>query len=96
MNLLATTYSTVAANFAMALIGLAFLMAFVRLVRGPSLPDRVIALDLIGMLAIGMIAARVVAIGEPYLLDAASVLALVSFVGTVAFARYLWQETKNE
>ena len=96
MSLLLTTWASGAANFAMAMAGVGLLLAFTRLVRGPSLPDRVVALDLIGLLAIGMIAARVVAVNEPMLLDSASVLALVSFVGTVAYARYLMEVTKNE
>ena len=78
-----------AGGVALALIGLAMTLTFIRLVRGPSLPDRVVALDLMGVLAVGMIAAYAVATDQPGLLDPASVLALVGFLGTVAFARYL-------
>ena len=46
-----------AAELAMALIGLALFLTFIRLVRGPTLPDRVVALDLMGVFAVGMIAA---------------------------------------
>jgi len=67
----------------------ALLLAFVRLVRGPSLPDRVIALDLISMIIAGMIAAYVVWMRQPVMLDAVTVMAVISFFGTVAFARYL-------
>jgi multicomponent Na+:H+ antiporter subunit F len=73
----------------MPLLSLAVLMAFVRLARGPSLPDRVVALDLLATLAIGMIAVYSVARNQPVLLDVAIVLALLAFLGTVAFARYL-------
>lgn len=95
MILAVTTWAVHAAGFAMALGGIALLLGLYRLVRGPSLPDRVVAMDLIGMLAVGIIGAHVVAVDEPILLDSASVLALVSFVGTVAFARYLMQETRK-
>ncbi len=78
-----------AAGLAMAMVGLALFLAFVRLVRGPTLPDRVVALDLMGVLAVGMIAAYAVVTDQPVLLDDATVLALVGFLGTVAFARYL-------
>lgn len=71
------------------LLSLAVVMAFVRLARGPSLPDRVVALDLLTTLAIGMIAVYAIAMNQPVLLDVAIVLALLSFLGTVAFARYL-------
>ncbi|MEJ2556898.1 MAG: cation:proton antiporter [Anaerolineae bacterium] len=67
----------------------AVILAFSRLVRGPSLPDRVVALDLMAMLGIGMIAVYAIATEQPVFLDVASVLALVTFLGTVAFAYYV-------
>jgi multicomponent Na+:H+ antiporter subunit F len=65
-------------------------------VRGPTLPDRVVALDLMGVLSVGMIAAYAVLTDRPGLLDPASVLALVGFIGTVAFARYLERRGRDE
>ncbi len=79
----------VAPTLALALVAVALFLTFVRLVRGPTLPDRVVALDLMGVLAVGMIAAYAVATDQSVLLDPAAVLALVGFLGTVAFARYL-------
>lgn len=66
-------------------------LVFIRLVRGPSLPDRVIALDLLATTSMGIIAVYAVSANQPVLLDAAVVLALLSFLGTVAFAYYLQQ-----
>jgi len=60
----------------------------VRLVRGPTVADRVVALDVLSAIAIGFIATYTVATGASALLDAALVLALVAFVATVAFARF--------
>ena len=71
------------------LLSIAVLMAFVRLVSGPSLPDRVVALDLISTLSIAIIATYAIGQDQPVLLDVAIVLALLAFLGTVAFARYL-------
>ncbi len=71
------------------LLILAFLLAFVRLVRGPSLPDRVVALDLMASLAVGFIATYAVATDEPLYVDMAVVLALIAFLGTVAFAHFI-------
>ena len=85
-----------AARLALALVGLAMFLAFVRLVRGPTLPDRVVALDLMGVLAVGMLAAAAVAADSPVLLDPAAVLALVGFLGTVGFARYLVKRGRDE
>lgn len=77
------------AGLALAILHLALLLAFVRIVRGPSLPDRVVALELSGTLVVGIIAAYGILAAQPVLLDVAIALALVSFLGTVAFARYL-------
>lgn len=64
-------------------------LAFIRLLRGPSLPDRVIALDILSVLGIGIIVAFAIATDQPVFVDVAGVLALVSFLGTVAFAAYV-------
>lgn len=74
---------------ALPLLTITVILAFVRLVRGPSLPDRVVALDLITTLMIGIIAVYAIGTDEPVLLDLAIVLALISFLGTVAFAHYI-------
>lgn len=71
------------------LLILAIFVAFVRLVRGPSLPARVVALDLMGSLVVGFIAIYAVATDQPIFLDVAIVLALIGFLGTVAFAYFI-------
>jgi len=75
---------------------LALLLAFYRLVRGPSLPDRVVALDLISMIIAGMLTASVIRTRQPVLLDAVTVMAVVSFFGTIAFARYLERRSLSD
>lgn len=80
---------TVITNIVLGMLILATLLAMVRIVRGPSLPDRVIALDLIGSVVAGIIAVYAVANDEPVFVDVAIVMALVIFIGTIAFARYL-------
>ncbi len=71
------------------LLGIALLLTLLRLILGPQLPDRVVALDLMVMPGIGIAAACAVAFDQPVLLDVASVMALIAFLGTVAFAYYL-------
>ena len=78
-----------AAELALALLGAAAVLTLVRLARGPSVADRVVALELLGTIAIGMIAAAAVVSGASALLDVALIVALVAFLGTVAFARYI-------
>ena len=62
---------------------------FIRLVRGPSLADRVVALELFASLTVGVISAYVMITGKIAFLDVAMVLALTAFLAAVAFARYL-------
>ncbi|OOG27629.1 pH regulation protein F [Thioalkalivibrio denitrificans] len=80
---------TVAAIIAYLLLGLALLFSLIRLVRGPSLPDRVVALELIASLTVGFIAVYVITSGKTAFLDVALVLALTAFLAAIGFARYL-------
>jgi multicomponent Na+:H+ antiporter subunit F len=73
----------------LGVLGLPLLLGFVRLVRGPSLPDRVVALDFMAAVAVAVSGLWAMVTGNPVFLDVAMVLALISFVGTIAFARYL-------
>lgn len=73
----------------LAMLGLALLVAFVRLVKGPTLPDRIVATDLIGVLVVGMIVVLAGSSGVRATLDAAIVIALIGFLGTIAYATYV-------
>jgi multicomponent Na+:H+ antiporter subunit F len=75
--------------FVLPVIVLSVVIAFVRLVRGPTLPDRVVALDLMTTLGIGIIVTYAVATHEAIIIDIAVVVALISFLGTIAFAYYV-------
>lgn len=80
-------------EIALAMTGLAIVLAVLRLIRGPSLPDRVVALDLISILVAGATAIYAVRTGESVFLDVATVLALIGFLGTIAFATYIEKQT---
>jgi multicomponent Na+:H+ antiporter subunit F len=69
-------------------------LALFRLVRGPTTLDRVVALDLIGLLAMGFILAFTILSGRRVFLDVAVIMALIIFLGTVAFARYLERSSR--
>ncbi len=77
------------AGLSLALLSLALLLAFVRLVKGPTLPDRVVALELVTTLLVGVVGVYSISSRQPVFLDVAIVLALVAFLGAVAFARFL-------
>jgi multicomponent Na+:H+ antiporter subunit F len=84
----------VTAVFALNVFGAGMVLAMIRLLMGPTLPDRVVALDLIAALAVGVIAVYAILTEQPMLLRAAIVVALVVFVGTVAFAMFLEKRGK--
>ena len=73
----------------LAMLGIALLIALVRLVRGPTLPDRIVAMDLLGVLVVGLISVLAASSGVRAMLDAAIVIALIGFLGTVAYATYV-------
>jgi multicomponent Na+:H+ antiporter subunit F len=77
------------AGLVLVILSAALVLVFVRVARGPSLPDRVVALDLSGSVVVGIIAAYGILAAQPVFLDVAIALALVTFLGTVAFARYV-------
>ncbi len=70
-------------------LAVALLIAVVRLVKGPTLPDRVVAMDLVAVLVVGLIVVAAASSGVRPTLDAAVVIALVGFVGTVGYATFV-------
>lgn len=73
----------------LVLLVLALSLTVVRLAIGPSLPDRIVALDMIALLLICFCGVFAALTGHAAYLDIAVALALVAFLGTVAFARYV-------
>lgn len=80
--------NTVAA-IAFAGIGVAGLLCVLRLVRGPSLADRIVALDALLIVIVSGIAVEAARTGEGTYLDVLVVAALLGFVGTVNVARFI-------
>lgn len=84
-----------ATDAAFVLLILGGLGAFVRIVRGPSLADRVIALDLLAVTMVAFAAVYAAQSGEIAFLDVSLALALVAFFTTVVFARYIEQRVRT-
>lgn len=76
-------------NIVYLLLTLSLLLAFVRLAKGPSLPDRVVALELIATMVAGIIGVHAIDTGVASFLDIAIVLALTAFLAAIGFARFL-------
>lgn len=72
-----------------ALLGLAFLLTVVRLVRGPSLPDRILALDTLNVNAIALIVVYGIQLHSTLFFEVALLIAVMGFIGTVALTKYL-------
>lgn len=77
-----------ATELTLVLLMLGILLAFIRLLIGPDPADRIVALDLISILIVGLLAAFSVYRDEKSFLDVAIAYALIAFLGTVALARY--------
>jgi multicomponent Na+:H+ antiporter subunit F len=76
-------------NCALATLGVSLLLAVIRVVKGPTLPDRVVAMDLVGVLVVGLIVVVAASTDVRATLDAAIVIALIGFVSTVGYATYV-------
>lgn len=71
------------------MIGLAMALNLWRLARGPSLPDRILALDTLGINAIALVMLVGIALGTADYFEAALLLAMMGFVGTVALCKFI-------
>ncbi|MCA1761878.1 MAG: cation:proton antiporter [Cryomorphaceae bacterium] len=76
-------------------LALSALLIFIRFLIGPSLSDRVVALDLLITTGIGMIAIYSIITDQPTFLDIAMILGLIAFLGTVAFAYYIEKKKRK-
>lgn len=80
---------------ALGIVSLSLFITFIRVIRGPSVPDRVVAVDLIGASTVGLLVLGAAASKETAFLDAATVIALLGFLGTIAYARYVQKENQE-
>lgn len=78
-----------ALGFGFAGLGLALALNLWRLFKGPGVADRILALDTMVINVIGIIVLAGIAGGEGTSFEAALLLAMVGFVGTVAYAKFL-------
>ena len=74
---------------AFALVGAAFALAFLRLLKGPDATDRILALDTLYINAIALLVLLGIHLASPLYFEAALLIALMGFVGTVALAKFL-------
>lgn len=77
------------------LLSFSVLLVFLRFLKGPSLADRVVALDLIVTIGLAMMAVYAIISAQESFLDIAMIFALIAFLGTVAFSYYLEKRGKK-
>lgn len=78
--------------FVLPVLSISVILIFIRFIKGPNMVDRIIALDLIVTTGIGFISAYSILYNDPAFLDVAMILALIAFLGTVAFTYYIQQK----
>ena len=78
-----------AVHAGLIVLGISFLLTAWRVIKGPTLPDRVIALDMLVGIVMGFIALIAIRTGYTLYIDIAISLGLVGFLATVAFARFI-------
>jgi multicomponent Na+:H+ antiporter subunit F len=83
-------------NLSIGMISIGLVISLIRMVRGPHLADRVVAVDLMAIQMVGFITLYSIAKGETLFLDVAIAVGLVAFLNTVAFGRYLERISKNQ
>ncbi len=74
---------------AFAMLGISILLAFIRLLKGPDLPDRILALDTLYINAIALVVLLGLHLGSALYFEAALLIAVMGFVGTIALSKYL-------
>ena len=86
---MAETVLSAAVSASLFLMCAAFFLTVWRVIRGPTLPDRIVALDMLVAIAIGFLAVVAIRTGFALYIDIAISLGLVGFLATVAFARFV-------
>ncbi len=76
-------------------LALSAILIFIRFILGPSLSDRVVSLELLMTTAIGTICVFAVIFNEQNYMDVAVILALISFLTTVAFSYYIEKQKRR-
>jgi multicomponent Na+:H+ antiporter subunit F len=78
------------------MLSLSLILVFVRFLMGPNITDRVISLDLMITIGIGIMTIYAVVNEQSSFLDIAMIFALIAFLGTIAFAYYIEKRNRND
>jgi multicomponent Na+:H+ antiporter subunit F len=76
-------------------IGLSVVCLY-RVIRGPTIPDRMVGVDIFGILVVGICAIIAIQTNRSYILDIGIAWIILSFIGTLTLAKYLTGKKLNE
>lgn len=77
------------------ILAVSILLVFYRFIVGPTISDRIVAVDLVVTIGIGVIAVYSILTNQPTFLDIALIFGLIAFLGTVAYSTYLEKRKKK-
>jgi len=80
---------SLALDITLAIVAVSMALCFLRLAAGPGLPDRILALDTLGINAIAFLVVFGMRAHSSVYFDAALLIAMMGFAGTIALAKYL-------
>jgi len=86
------TISNIALLPIFGMLLLAFLLAFFRMLKGPEITDRIVAMDMIASVTMAFILSYSILVNKAIYFDIVIVISLISFIGTVAVSTYLKQK----
>lgn len=95
MEIITSPVLTIAIYISFFSLTIGLFMGLYRLLVGPTLPDRIVVMDLVASLAIGLIAVYIMATGKTVFLNVAVAIALLVFMGNIAFAKFLIRRIKK-
>jgi len=78
-----------------AMMGMSFL-CFIRVIFGPSMADRMVAIDIFGILVVGICVLIAMKTGRLFLIDIAITWVILSFIGTITLSKYLTGKKLDE
>jgi len=89
MNFSASILVNLSISVSLFLLVASLILVLIRFLRGPDIPDRIIAFDLLAIIMMGIIILYSIKVDIYIYLDVAIIMALIAFLGTVAYAKYL-------
>ncbi|NCN40354.1 cation:proton antiporter [bacterium] len=84
------------ASFGLVVLSISIVISAIRLRKGPTLADRVLALDLMTTIIMGIIAMYALFSNEKVYVDVVIIFALVAFISTVVYARHIERDARRD